>query len=117
MTHILGRTAKPSCRGSRLNSNVRPHMEEWLTIITGSALIGALSAVLLSGRTAAWVSGGLPWLAFLTWVLYQEYAVPPPEYGGASMWPVAVLWAGTIAAAVGWGTYRLVRSVARSVLP
>jgi hypothetical protein len=92
-------------------------MQIWLFIFVGSSVVGALSALFLAGRTAAWVAGGLPWLAFLLWVLYQEYVVSRSQDGGASMWPIAVLWAGSIAAAVGWGVYRVVSAVARAVGP
>jgi hypothetical protein len=36
----------------------------------------------------------------LAWLLYNEYFVPDPG-GGASMWPIAQLVAGSVAAAVG----------------
>jgi hypothetical protein len=36
----------------------------------------------------------------LTWLLYNEYFVPY-RGGGTSMWPIAQLVAGTVAAAVG----------------
>lgn len=84
----------------------------WLTIILLSALIGAASGWLLSGRRAILVGAAVPWLALLGWLLYQEYFVPY-EGGGASMWPVALLIAGTVAALIGGFTAAAVRAIKR----
>lgn len=40
------------------------------------------------------LGGAIPWTAFLVLTLYMEYFVPYSG-GGASMWPIAVLFAGT----------------------
>lgn len=84
----------------------------WLTIILLSALVGAASGWLLAGPRAIVVGAGVPWLALLGWLLYHEYVVPY-EGGGASMWPVALLVAGTVAALVGALTAAAVRAIKR----
>ena len=78
-------------------------MVEWLTIILLSAVAGAVSAWLLTGRIALMASASAPWLGVLGWLLYLEYFVPYSA-GGASMWPVALVFAGTVAALVGIAT-------------
>lgn len=75
-------------------------MSDWATIIIFAALAGVLCAIFLRGATAWVMSALLPWLGVLAWLLYQAYVVPYPG-GGASMWPIAQLFAGTIAAGVG----------------
>jgi hypothetical protein len=72
----------------------------WSTLIVLSALAGAACGwILPERRTIAW-GGAVPWLGVLAWLLYNEYFVPY-RGGGASMWPIAQLVAGTVAAAVG----------------
>jgi len=88
-------------------------MTDWLVIIGFSALAGFLCARLLTG-TIAWVSSALlPWLGMLAWLLYHEYFVPY-QGGGASMWPIAQLFAGTVAAGVGLGVHAIFHSKAGS---
>jgi len=72
----------------------------WSTLIVLSALAGVVCGWILPGRrTVAW-GGAVPWLGVLAWLLYNEYLVPYSG-GGASMWPIAQLVAGSVAAAVG----------------
>jgi len=72
----------------------------WTILIGLSALLGAACGWIIPGRrTVAW-GGAIPWFGVLAWVLYNEYFVPY-RGGGASMWPIAQLIAGTVAAAVG----------------
>ncbi len=75
-------------------------MNIWIPIIGLSVLAGIGSAFLINGRKAIMVGGALPWFGLLTWLLYNEYSVPY-QGGGASMWPIAQLFAGSIAAGVG----------------
>ncbi len=72
----------------------------WLAVLIPSALVGAVCAWKLHGKKALIYSAAIPWLGFLIWLLYNEYFVPYSG-GGASMWPVAQLFAGTAAAFTG----------------
>jgi hypothetical protein len=84
-------------------------MEVWLVIVSLSAATGFLCARLFQG-TIAWIASGLlPWLGLLASLLYQEYFVPY-QGGGASMWPIAQLFAGTVAAVVGLATHAIFRA-------
>lgn len=83
-------------------------MTTWLAIITLSALAGLGCSHFLSGRFGLICSGAIPWLGLLAWLLYLEYFVPY-QSGGASMWPVAQLFAGTIAASIGLTTFWYVK--------
>jgi putative exporter of polyketide antibiotics len=81
-------------------------MAQWLTIIGLSALVGFLCAHKLHGAWGGVAAGAIPWFGLLGWLLYNEYFVPY-QGGGASMWPVAQLFAGTVAAIVGVASYAL----------
>jgi len=72
----------------------------WLAILIPSALTGAICAWRLKGRIALICSAAIPWLGLLSMLLYNEYFVPY-QGGGASMWPIAQLFAGTAAAVTG----------------
>jgi hypothetical protein len=84
-------------------------MEAWLSIFLLSAVTGFLCSRLLTGSIAWVASALLPWLGMLAWLLYQEYFVPY-QGGGASMWPIAQLFAGTVAAGVGLTAYAIFRN-------
>ena len=86
-------------------------MEAWLTIILLSAATGFLCSRLLTGAIAWVASALLPWLGLLAWLLYQEYFVPY-QGGSASMWPIAQLFAGTVAAGVGLAAHAIFRTKA-----
>lgn len=87
-------------------------MNPWIPIIGLSVLAGVGSALLVNGRKAILLGAALPWLGVLAWLLYNEYFVPY-QGGGASMWPVALLFAGSIAAGVGAATAGLTRRIRR----
>jgi hypothetical protein len=87
----------------------------WPTLIVLSALAGAACGWLLTGRRAVAWGGAVPWLGMLAWLLYNEYFVPY-QGGGASMWPIAQLVAGSVAAVVGALAAAVARS-ARAKLP
>ena len=72
----------------------------WLTIIVLSAIAGMVCGWFLPGRRAVTWGGAVPWLGLLAWLLYNEYVVPY-RGGGASMWPIAQLVGGSVAAIVG----------------
>ena len=81
-------------------------MHIWLILIGGSTLIGFLTATLLKKSWAVYVAGALPWFALLAALLYTEYFTTY-EGGGASMWLIAQLFGGTVAAAVGVISHKL----------
>lgn len=81
----------------------------WLTIVILSALVGAISGYSIRSWWAIFVGGAVPWLGLLSMLLYDEYFVPYSG-GGASMWPVAQLFAGTVAAIVGASTAAKIHS-------
>ena len=82
--------------------------ETWVTLVTYSMTAGVLAGLLLTGWKAVIVGGAIPWLSLLAFLLYNEYFVPY-EGGGASMWPVAQIYSGTIGAAIGAVTAGAVR--------
>jgi hypothetical protein len=73
----------------------------WLGLIGVSAAIGAACGLMLRGKRAILLGALLPWLTLLAVLLAFEYLGPHEPGGGASMWPVAQLVAGTVAAVVG----------------
>ncbi len=82
----------------------------WLTIVVLSAIAGTVCGWLLPGRRAVVWGGAVPWLGLLGWLLYNEYVLPY-RGGGASMWPIAQLVAGSVAAAVGAFTAAVARTL------
>jgi hypothetical protein len=89
-------------------------MVTWLILISLSAIAGAACAWALSGGFGLFAAGAVPWLGMLGWLLYNEYFVPY-QGGGASMWPVAQLLGGTVAAIVGMASCSFVRRLFRGV--
>ena len=85
----------------------------WIGLLGGSMLIGVACALVSSKRRALVAAAALPWLALLAMLLFYEY-VMPYEGGGASMWPIAQLFGGTIAAAVGLVSAAVTRHVRRA---
>ena len=89
---------------------------EWLTILLGSAVAGVLCGLFIKrGGCALLLGAAIPWFALLGFLLYHEYFVPY-DGGGASMWPVAQLFAGTIAAVVGLISAAITRRVRRPAI-
>ena len=80
--------------------------QAWTILIILSISTGGLFAYYIKGRFGAILSGLIPWLGLLASLLYQEYFVPY-QGGGASMWPIAQLFGGTLAAALGAAAYFL----------
>ena len=72
----------------------------WLILIGGSALAGVLTALLLNKPWAIYLAGAVPWFSLLAALIYTEYFTPY-KGGGASMWPIAQLFGGAVAAAIG----------------
>jgi len=75
-------------------------MNPWLVIVLISALVGGISGYMIRRWWTIFVGAGVPWFGLLGVILYYEYFVPYSG-GGASMWPIAQLFAGTVAAVVG----------------
>ena len=72
----------------------------WFAIVGGSLAVGLTTGRLLNGRrAAAWIAGAVAWLLMLAYLLVNEYVLPY-RGGGASMWPIAQLFGGSVAAAV-----------------
>lgn len=87
----------------------------WIVLLSGSLACGIACAFLLSGRVGLWASGAIPWNGLLCWQLYHEYVLPY-EGGGASISPVAQLFAGTIGALAGMGAYYWFMRFARRII-
>lgn len=83
-------------------------MHIWLILIGGSTLVGYLTAIMIRKNWAIWVAGAVPWLALLGALIYTEYFTSFAG-GGASMWLIAQLFGGTVAAAIGVASYKLTR--------
>jgi hypothetical protein len=80
----------------------------WLTLIALSAAAGCLAALAVRGRPALALAAVVPWLGVLGWLLYLEYG-RPYQGGGASLWPIAPLFGGTVAACTGVVAAALIR--------
>jgi hypothetical protein len=87
-------------------------VEAWGVVGLLSALVGGAAGRLIKHPIAIVVGAAAAWCGLLAWLLYNEYFVPY-QGGGASMWPIAQLFAGTFAAIVGgvsagvvWALYR-----------
>lgn len=84
-------------------------MYVWLILIGLSALTGFLTAHYIKKDWAIYIAGAVPWFGLLAAILYTEYTTPY-QGGGASMWPVAQFFGGTVAAAIGIISFRLSRN-------
>ena len=88
-------------------------MLTWPAILLGSVVIGVVCGLLIRGKLALLAGAALPWLILLGVMLYHEYFMPY-DGGGASMWPVAQLVAGTPAAILGLVSAWIARRMRRS---
>jgi hypothetical protein len=82
----------------------------WAGILVPSAIIGVVCGYFIKGRPGIILAGAVPWFGLLFFLLYHEYFVPY-QGGGASMWPIAQLFAGTMAAGTGIGACLLCRII------
>ncbi len=82
----------------------------WILLLVPSALVGFLCAIFIDKKWAIYVAGLVPWLGLLAALLYTEFYM---EYqgGGASMWIIAQLFGGTVAALTGVVAYKVVNSI------
>jgi hypothetical protein len=84
-------------------------MISWIVIAGVSATVGLVSAVLLKGRYATPIAAAVAWFSMLAYWL-NEYVLPY-RGGGASMWPIAQLFTGTVTAVIAGGTCLVVRAI------
>lgn len=90
-------------------------MNPWPAILILSALVGGASGRLIRGTGGVIVGGAAAWLGTAAWVLYMEFLsgqIPQPGRG-PSMWPIALIVAGTVAAIVGAGSALFVHRLRR----
>lgn len=80
----------------------------WTCLIIYSAVVGLLVTKLTNSNWCLVLAGLIPWLSLLVLLLYYEYCASY-QGGGASMWPIAQLFAGTVAALVGGGVFIIIR--------
>ena len=85
-------------------------MFAWLVIVGGSILIGIASGILLKSKYAVLLAALIAWLLLLGYLLFNEYVLPY-RGGGASMWPIAQLFGGAVAAVVAAVSCALVRVI------
>lgn len=90
-------------------------MGTWLAIIGLSALTGLLSANFIRNWIAWVASAAIPFFALLTYLLFNEY-VMPYRGGGASMWPIAQLFGGTVAIISGLTSCAIFRFVESALI-
>ncbi len=83
-------------------------MLTWLLLLGLSGLSGLLTALLIEKPWAIYLAGAVPWFGLLLAILYTVYFTPYAG-GGATMWPIAQLFGGTIAAATGVVVFLLAR--------
>jgi len=69
-------------------------------LISLAALTGGICGWIFQGYRSVILGGAIPWFGLLVWLLYNEYFIPY-QGGGASMWPIAQLFAGFVVAVVG----------------
>ena len=86
----------------------------WLIVLIPTAVIGIVCGYFIKRCIGAILAGALPWLGVLGVLLYEEY-IAPYKGGGASMWPIAQLFVGTIAAGVGIGFYYLSKNLIKKI--
>ena len=75
-------------------------MTAWITIIGSSAVVGFLLSYIFKKRKVVGVLTApiIPLLGLLVFLLHQEYCEPYTG-GGASLWPVAWIFGGTVGGA------------------
>jgi hypothetical protein len=91
-------------------------MNLWTSLILLSALTGGICGLVFRGRIVIITGAAIPWFGMLVWLLYNEYFVPY-QGGGASMWPIAQLFGGTIAAVIGAAVAVSTRFIRNRYLP
>ena len=72
-----------------------------LYVIIPSALVGVLSGCFFMGKKSYFVAGALPWFGFLAVLMYDIYWRHSGHAQAGSMWPIAQMIGGTLAAVTG----------------
>lgn len=89
-------------------------MSVWSALILLSALVGGICGFAFPSRRGLVAGAAIPWVGLLACLLYNEYFVPY-QGGGASMWPIAQLVGGSVAAVVGVAAAAAARVVKASL--
>lgn len=82
----------------------------WMILTGGSALIGATVALFSRHSWSIYLAGAIPWSILLVALVYTVYFVPS-DAPDASMWIIAQLIGGTVAAAFGVFAFKMTRLV------
>lgn len=77
----------------------------WSAVIIPSILWGGCCSFIIKSKYSGFLSWIIPWFTLLAFILYSEYFTPY-QGGGASMWPIALLVGGTVAAVIGHQSYK-----------
>lgn len=72
----------------------------WCAILIPSAIVGLVCGYFSKGQWGLIFAAVIPWFGLLAALLCCEYVLPY-RGGGASMWPIAQLFGGSIVAATG----------------
>ncbi len=78
----------------------------WTALVVPSALWGVLCALRFRSKFTGIAAAAVPWFVLLLFILFSEYYLPY-QGGGASMWPIAQLFGGTVAATVAYQAYKV----------
>ena len=90
-------------------------MKVWLFLIILSLTFGIICGVKIKNiAVGILISAITPITIFSLLILYEEYFLPY-QGGGASMWPIAILFGGTTAAFCGVVGYSITRLVNKTL--
>ena len=82
-------------------------MKAWIILITASLIFGVICGIKIKNLfVGVLISGIVPITVFSAVIIYEEYFMPY-QGGGASMWPIAILFGGTAAAFIGATGYMI----------
>ena len=87
-------------------------MAIWLILIGGSALIGFFVALVVRTWWAVYLAAAIPWFGLLGALLFTVYVLAADD-PDASMWLIAQLVGGTVAALVGILSFKLAKHLLR----
>ena len=85
-------------------------MPSWLVLPLPSAFVGIVAAMMVKRPMAIVVGAGAAWFGMLAFLLFDAYLMPY-RGGGASMWPIAQMFGGTLAAGVAGATAAVVAAL------
>lgn len=85
-------------------------MFAWIVLITISSVIGVLTERYIKTKLAFIFAAIIPFALFSAAVLYEVYFIPY-QGGGASMWPVAIVFGGAAAAVTGLVAFTLTKVI------